>query len=115
MSNSIRVDEVAFHRNGVSGEGFHALLFREREGRHWRKFLASVFEGPGVLSVICLDLVAEHGVASFENAWRGDHYEPHLRKAIAEYEEARRIETLRVCGPAPHKVNPRSPRRVADV
>lgn len=85
MSSSLRVDEVAFHRNGVSGEGFHAVLFREREGRHWRKFLATVFPDPGVVAVVCLDLLPEHGVASFKNAWRGDYYEPHLRKAIADH------------------------------
>ena len=86
--NRIRVDEVAFHRNGISGEGFHAVLFREREGRHWRKFLATVFKEPGAVSVICVDLLPEHGVSSANNAWCGDHYEPHLRRAVADYTRA---------------------------
>lgn len=87
--NPIKVDEVSFHRNGVSGEGFHAVLFRERDGRHWRKFLATVFADRGVLSVICLDMLPEHGVNSVFNAWRGDYYEGDLRQHIARWEAAR--------------------------
>lgn len=94
MSKStIKVDEVSFHRNGISGEGFHAVLFRERDGRHWRKFLATVFADRGVLSVICLDMLPEHGVNSVFNAWRGDYYEADLRQYITQWEAARTADT----------------------
>ena len=113
--STIRVDEVAYHRNGVSGEGFHAVLFRERNGRRWRKFLASVFEGQGVLSVVCIDMLPEHGVNAMANAWRGDYYEPHLRRAIEAWTAERDARLLAMSGPAPHKVTPTRPRRQMDV
>jgi len=79
---TLRIDEIAYHRNGISGAGFHAVLFCKRYGRHWRKFFAAVFEEPGNVAVICLDLVTEHGVNKFKNAWRGDTFEHDLREAI---------------------------------
>ena len=93
------VEEVSFHRNGVGGNGFYAVLFTadlktvsEKEAAVWAltagegkkdaKWLAIVFDEPGSCAVICLDLLPARGVKFGGNSWRGDLYEPELREAI---------------------------------
>lgn len=80
----IEVLQVEYHRNGVGGEPFYAVRFRDVDQRG--EFLASVFEDLGYVAVINLTLVGEHGVAFGLNSWRGDRYEPMLRLAIKDYE-----------------------------
>lgn len=100
MSKNVKsVQEVSYHRNGVSGEGFHAILFKsdigstsEEEAKTWNipatdgekgaNFLAIVFDCPGQCAVICLDHIAKYGVKFGGNSWRGDDYERELREAI---------------------------------
>jgi hypothetical protein len=96
---NIQVSEVSYHRNGCNGTGFHAVLFTadiemttEEEAERWNipanpgernaKFLGIVFDKPGSCAVICLDHIGKYGVRFGQNSWRGDHYEPELRKAI---------------------------------
>ncbi len=91
------VQEVAFHRNGVGGNGFYAVLFTSdieavtdtrwgnplSPGKPGARFLATVFDEPGSCAVICLDLIESVGVKfAGGNSWRGDQYEPELREAI---------------------------------
>jgi hypothetical protein len=76
----IEIKELEYHRNGICGTPFHAVLFYH----NGRKFLATVFEQPGNVAVICLDRVKEHGVRFAYNSWRGDYYEGALRSAIKE-------------------------------
>jgi hypothetical protein len=78
------VDEVAYHRNGICGEGFHVVLFR------WpvpsldpRPMVGIVFPGAGQVAVLDRRLLAEGAIQMAEgNAWRGDHFEAELRRAI---------------------------------
>jgi hypothetical protein len=79
----ISIQEIEFHRNGVSGSGFHAVRFSVTRGPVDERgnFLATVFVGRGDIAVINLDRIAEHGVGR-DNKWRGDHYEDALRLAI---------------------------------
>lgn len=75
------VKEIAFHRNGVSGEGFYVVKFYDRSVGD---MLGIVFDEPGCVAVFnkySLDL-GDIGFAS--NSWRGDYFEPFLRKAIME-------------------------------
>ena len=82
----MKIIQIASHRNGVNGEPFHAILFKTRiAGRTDTTFLATVFDAPGHVSVIAIDLLAEQGVTFGANSWRGDHYEADLRAAIARY------------------------------
>jgi hypothetical protein len=90
------VQEVSYHRNGVCGNGFYAVRFTsdiEADDGNWgspeaparpgANFLAIVFDEPGSCAVICLDLIESVGVKfAGGNSWRGDQYEPELRKAI---------------------------------
>jgi hypothetical protein len=84
----ISIQEIEFHRNGVSGSGFHAVRFSVTRGPVDERgnFLATVFESRGDIAVINLDRIAEHGVGR-DNKWRGDHYEDDLRAAIAADDE----------------------------
>ena len=86
----IKVLEIEYHRNGISGEGFYAVRFTSRPygtNSEPLNFLATVFDRPGCVSVICLDAIAEHGVG-FGNKWRGDEFAPAIRKAIKAREKA---------------------------
>lgn len=80
----LRIENIQRHRNGVSGAPFHVLLFRDPvEGR----MLGIVFEQKYHVAVFNLDKLALGNIAFGVNSWRGDHYEPHLRNAIARCEE----------------------------
>ena len=75
-------EQIAYHRNGICGEPFYAVIFTSNDDK---SYLASVFEASGHVSVICLDLIADHGVTFGENSFRGDHFEDELRQAIAKH------------------------------
>jgi hypothetical protein len=82
----IKVSEIEYHRNGISGEGFYAVRFTSRVCDESLDFLATVFDRPGCVSVICLDYIADHGVG-VGNKWRGDEFAPAIRKAIKAREK----------------------------
>ena len=89
MSPTIaKVHQCAYHRNGVGGEAFWAVVFdsTDDDGRS-RRMLASVFADdvarrqahPGTslnphIAVYDIGLLAEVGVAFGANSWRGDNY-----------------------------------------
>lgn len=72
---TITVDRVRYHRNGVGGEGFCLVQFRQRDGRRWVPMLATVFDGNGRCAII--------DPADPDTCWRGDLYEQTMRDAIA--------------------------------
>jgi hypothetical protein len=82
----IKVSEIEYHRNGISGEGFYAVRFTSQS----LNFIATVFDRPGCVSVICLDYIADHGVGIC-NKWRGDEFAPAIRKAIKAREKKARV------------------------
>lgn len=82
---TIEVQEIAYHRNGVSGEGFHAVRFRWETDRGVENFVGTVFDGSGRCAVLSLDRIAESGVSFGANSWRGDCVEPELRRAITKW------------------------------
>lgn len=73
---------VARHRNGVSGNPFHVVIFRD--GR--QKMIGIVFEEPGNVAVFDSNLLAAGVIAFGENSWRGDDYEAFLRAAAKQYD-----------------------------
>jgi hypothetical protein len=73
------IDSIARHRNGICGAPFHVVLFRDPdEGR----MLGIVFDLAHHVAVFNLDKLALGNIAFGVNSWRGDRYEPQLRKAI---------------------------------
>ena len=81
----LKIQEIAHHRNGVGGDDFYAVRFRDGKNN----MLATVFASIGQCAVICLDLIPQVGVTFGFNSWRGDTFEDTLRAAIAAWEDAR--------------------------
>ena len=93
----LRIIQVARHRNGVGGEPFYAILFRDLEENPGNLMVATVFEESGAVAVLDVDLLkTEVGTEFGHNSWRGDWYEPELREAIKRYENDREREWQRM-------------------
>ena len=75
----LRIEQLQHHRNGICGAPFHVLIFHDPdEGR----MLGIVFEEQHHVAAFNLDKLALGNIAFSSNSWRGDRYEPHLRRAI---------------------------------
>lgn len=74
------IEKIEYHRNGVGGIGFSVVLF-ESEGD---SMIGFVFEdSPGCVAVMRRDDITEGRISMGEGAaFRGDHFEDELRKAI---------------------------------
>jgi hypothetical protein len=84
----LRILNIAYHRNGVGGAPFHVIVFRDSEHKTSLK-LSIVFDEPWHTAVLDINKLAERDIAFGSNSWRGDQYEPALRKAIAEHQSRR--------------------------
>lgn len=100
MSKPIKIEEIAYHRNGVSGAGFYVVNFidpefgkpktrlidklNEIEGAQG-KMIGIVFDAPYHVAVFDRGLLAQDVIAFTQNSWRGDYYEADLRKACEGY------------------------------
>lgn len=76
-----KVTRIEYHRNGISGVGFHLVEFIAREDR--RPMLAAVFHTPHCVAVLECDPARFLILGS---RWRGDLFEPELRAAIESHE-----------------------------
>lgn len=75
---------IAYHRNGVAGNGFHVVLFTWGRGKAARQMVATVFEEQGNIAVLDTMETATGNIAfAMGNSWRGDDFEPFVREAIA--------------------------------
>ncbi len=85
----IHVRALDRHRNGIGGAPFHVAIFDEGKGAdpedRGRK-VAVVFEERYHCAVLDVAKLAAGDIAFGSNSWRGDEYEPHLRKAIKKHE-----------------------------
>ena len=80
----LRIEHYQRHRNGVCGAPFDVVIFRDpEEGR----MLGVVFDQPQHVAVFNLDKLAVGNIAFGVNSWRGDRYEPPLRRAIARRQQ----------------------------
>jgi len=91
----VNVHEIAYHRNGVSGEPFYVVTFTappvvgEMPGSRG-EMVAVVFdmdaddmpESTRRTAVFDRELLGAGVIAFAENSWRGDHYDHELRQAI---------------------------------
>jgi hypothetical protein len=80
-----RVERIAYHRNGVGGEGFYVLAFRgtDRDDKGLKRDMVGVvFPEPGHVAVFDRDMLATGEIGFGVNSWRGDQYEPELRAAL---------------------------------
>ena len=83
-----KVLSVAYHRNGVGGNGFYVVLFKEGRGKKASRKVGVVFCERGNVAVFDVDLLAAENIKFGENSWRGDDYEPELRQAVYDYSAA---------------------------
>ncbi len=79
---NLQIITIEYHRNGICGAPFYVVLFHEAESRK-----VGILFGRAYHCAV-LDVTQLHaGEITFgSNSWRGDHYEPDLRKAVAEFE-----------------------------
>lgn len=78
----LKIIDLAHHRNGVAGAPFHAVLFRDGKSRK----LAILFEDQWLCAVLDVSKLAAGDIAFRSNSWRGDHFEPDLRRAIHDFD-----------------------------
>ena len=83
--------EKSYHRNGVSGAGFHVALFEEPKcigemSCATGKMLAVVFDEPGHVAVFDKMLLDAGEIKFMLNSWCGDWFEPELRQLLEEEE-----------------------------
>jgi hypothetical protein len=88
----VDVLSVASHRNGISGEGFHVIIFKDLNSGENNKyfegpFVATVFNDASYVAVYHLETLAKGEIRAGHNSWRGDHYEPVLRQVIIKHGE----------------------------
>ena len=76
----LKILDTAHHRNGVAAVGFDIVLFKVLRERGAK--VAILFEDPGYCAVLDVTLLAAGDIAFGSNSWRGDDYEPELRRAI---------------------------------
>jgi hypothetical protein len=81
---SMKLKSMAYHRNGISGAGFWAIVFSWRDNRKNRQMVATVFDDPGECAVLDTALLAKGNVEFGKNSWRGDYFEDQCREWIAE-------------------------------
>lgn len=71
---------IDFHRNGIAGTPFSVVLFHDGQSRK----VAIAFERPGYCAVLDVTKLAAGDIAFGSNSWRGDEFEPDLRRVIDE-------------------------------
>jgi len=77
----IRITAIAQHRNGICGVPFDVVLFKDAGAAGSRK-AAILFPEESRCAVLDVAKLAAGDIAFGSNSWRGDQYEPHLRKAV---------------------------------
>jgi hypothetical protein len=76
----LKILDTAHHRNGVAGTGFDVVLFKVL--REPGAKVGILFDDSGHCAVLDVTLLAAGDIAFGSNSWRGDDYEPVLRRAI---------------------------------
>lgn len=84
----MRIDiiEIAYHRNGICGAPFYAVLFDDEDDS--RK-VAILFDHEAHCAVLDVDKLHDGDIAFGSNSWRGDRYEPALRRAVEKHNRGR--------------------------
>jgi len=82
--------DIAYHRNGIGGAPFRVILFEDDSGRK----VGIVFEEAYHCAVFDVAKLASGDIAFASNSWRGDQFEPVLRRAIRESQSTNSQESL---------------------
>ena len=74
-----KINKVANHRNGTMGAPFHVVTFESNK----TSMVGILFDDPFYCAILDINLLAQGNVEFGNgNSWRGEYYEPELRKAI---------------------------------
>jgi hypothetical protein len=84
---------IAHHRNGICGAPFDVVLF-EDQGRETSRKVAVLFTEPHHCAVLDVAKLAAGDIAFGSNSWRGDEYEPTLRRLLPSNFDERGPEEL---------------------
>ena len=77
---------IDHHRNGIAGAPFHVVLFHDGDGRK----VGILFDREAHCAVLDVDKLHAGDIAFGSNSWRGDSFEPDLRRAIARHNGTQR-------------------------
>jgi hypothetical protein len=77
----LTIIDIAHHRNGICGAPFQVVLF-EDQGPEGSRKVAILFDEAHYCAVLDVSKLAAGDIAFGSNSWRGDNYEPSLRRAI---------------------------------
>jgi hypothetical protein len=78
---NVRIEDWAYHRNGISGAPFHVVLFDDVGDENTRK-VGILFEAPHHCAVLDVAKLAAGNIAFGFNSYRGDVFEDTLRCAL---------------------------------
>jgi len=81
----IKVISIDYHRNGVGGAPFYAILFKSNDSKN--NMIGIVFEEKYHVAVLDTAKISSGDIAFGSNSWRGDRFEPSLRAAILEQDK----------------------------
>jgi hypothetical protein len=77
--------DIDYHRYGIAGAPFHAIIFQGDLDTPGIK-LGVVFDQKWHTAVLDIGKLGNRDIRFGSNSWRGDQYEPALRKAIADHQ-----------------------------
>jgi hypothetical protein len=87
----LTIERVAYHRNGISGQGFYVVCFIKsaEPGEPAAPMVGVVFQRRGHVAVFDRAKLAQADIFFAQgNSWRGDNFEPALRQAITDYDDS---------------------------
>lgn len=89
-----KLEQIAYHRNGSGGCGFHVVTFIDRTDWPHQPMIAVIFDtdyvDDGCLTAVLNREKAGEGIIAFlENSYRGDYYDGWLREQIKTYQESK--------------------------
>ena len=88
MAKEHKIIQASWHRNGVGGVGFYAILFDDKEGNG--KMIASLFDEGGYCAVYSVEELSKGNILfASGNSWRGDVYESELRPLLDKFLETK--------------------------
>ena len=80
----LKILKASFHRNGVGGAGFYAIIFKDVGEK--KTMVASLFDENCYCAVYDIEQLQKHNIEFGNgNSWRGDHYETELRPLLEKF------------------------------
>jgi len=85
MYNNIKIINVDYHRNGISGQPFVSILFTDKVVGEDMMMIATIFTESRDCAVYSVPLLAEGDNKFGSNSWRGDEYYNMLKETVDNF------------------------------